>query len=316
MSDTPMDQDVEDIVKQLSSRKQAERDAAENKIRQLGSAAVQDLLSILVRERAARSRKRKLWGAVIICYVVLLLASAILSRNFSMLGSVGSMTGLIVALFAATQTQRNVARLLTEIEDLRVVGALAEALEFQDQKVGELAESSLISLLPRLKASDAGLLDAQQRNCLHRALSRKNSNLVVAILQSLEQIGDAEAVPYVQKLADGHGLAARDVQIRTAAQHCLPYLQQLAEEQRVRQTLLRASDVTEVPIAAPDTLLRPAAGVTVADPQELLRATIATEPSTTAISTVETIRMSQAAPVRPPAPQSEEIIPVLRVGQN
>lgn len=111
-------------------------------------------------------------------------------------------------------------------------------------RTGQMAEQALIRLLPRLRPTDAGLLNEAQRDILCRELSGGNelmtgrfddssepdANLIVAILRALEQVGDARFVPPVEKLAAGKGRAKKDARIREAAQACLPFLQARAEQ--------------------------------------------------------------------------------------
>lgn len=156
--------------------------------------------------------------------------------------------------------------------DLRAVGVLVDGLKIAQNQ----ARDVLIPLLPRLQASDAPLLDREQRHILNRFLGHKtffpnrdNMALVLAILKAYEQVGDEEAIPSVEKLAAGQGYGARSRDIREAAKACLPYLQQRAAQQHARQTLLRASGASGV---AGENLLRAADNVSAADPQQLLRA--------------------------------------------
>ncbi|HZT42096.1 MAG TPA: hypothetical protein VFA07_07895 [Chthonomonadaceae bacterium] len=131
-----------------------------------------------------------------------------------------------------------------------------------------LVKLALIRLLPRLQASDAHLLNVEQRKSLCRALNDKSSKLVLAILKAFEQVGDAEALPYVQKLAEGKGRARTEKRIQEAAQACLPFLSRLAEQTQARQTLLRAAGTSQ---AAEGALLRPASGAPTTDSSQLLR---------------------------------------------
>jgi hypothetical protein len=94
--------------------------------------------------------------------------------------------------------------------------------------------------------------------------------LKIAALRALEQVGDETALPVVEKLAKSAG----DTQVRFAAQECLPFLQQRADQVRVEQTLLRASG----PGSSADVLLRPASNGAEAAPQQLLRASRVDEP--------------------------------------
>jgi HEAT repeat protein len=307
-----MGQEVRNVVAHLRSNKKWEREAAERQLKLFGSEAVQELLVILMEERQQRKRRQKTGVAAYLCFIAVMITIAILARAPMLLNMIGSMTSLITVAFAASQTQRRVAVVLAQLEDLRTVGALVEALEYQDKSISVEIEQTLIRLLPQLKASDAHLLDDQQRICLYHALNRKNTTLVRVILQALEQVGDGKAVPYVQKVAEGHGRSGGNPDLRALAQQCLPFLLQRADEERSRQMLLRPSDASEQPVIASDTLLRPAAGVTPADPAQLLRAasedeqTIQEPHQTTAPAfNFQTIR-----------PTDEETASVLRVGRE
>lgn len=163
--------------------------------------------------------------------------------------------------------RKRIAHNLTFYNDIRAVGPLAEALEYRDVDLREQAKIALIRLLPRLQASDAVLFTTEQRNRLYRALNSPDVEFVLAILKALEQIGDAKALPYVEKLASGGDAANGEERVRRAAQACLPYLRERAE--RETPTLLRAASVVE---SAPNSLLRPAAAGNDAEPEQLLRA--------------------------------------------
>ncbi|HZP82120.1 MAG TPA: hypothetical protein VFB21_10805 [Chthonomonadaceae bacterium] len=152
--------------------------------------------------------------------------------------------------------------------DVRLVGPLAEALKWPDPHIQSIAATALTRLLPRLRASDAGLLNASQRVGLCHALEGAKPDLILAILRAFEQVGDGSAAPFVERLARGKGAAAREKRIQEAAQECLPYLQLLAAQERASQTLLRPAGIPDVP---PESLLRPAASTPETDPQQLLR---------------------------------------------
>ncbi len=165
--------------------------------------------------------------------------------------------------------------------------------DIEEKSVRADVEEALIRLLPRLQASDAGLLNVEQRACLNKALNCGNETLIVAILRAYEQVGDAAALPYVESRAREvppvapapqtvgtseriiQGLlgtkikASPSAQITQAAQACLPYLHERVESQRASQTLLRGASANEV---APDTLLRATQAHTDNAPEQLLRA--------------------------------------------
>jgi hypothetical protein len=181
---------------------------------------------------------------------------------------------LVIPLIAnVTHLRRDAKAIHTvaELDDIRSVGPLAEALTLQNAGIQRIAETALIRLLPRLRASDAHLLNTEQRSYLYRALDGKNDELTLAILQALEQVGDGAAFPYVKRLAEGKGRAARNSHILEAATECLPSLWQRAANERASSELLRAGDQPDTPA---DILLRPAAGAADTAPQQLLRASV------------------------------------------
>jgi hypothetical protein len=114
-----------------------------------------------------------------------------------------------------------------------------------------------------MQASDASRLSDRQRDCLYALLYSSDTELALAILKALEQIGDDRAVLYLEALT-----GSRDTAIREAAVACLPFLKARAEQHRLSQTLLRASNAADT---TPEHLLRPARGTGETDPQQLLR---------------------------------------------
>ena len=160
---------------------------------------------------------------------------------------------------------------LAQYDSVKGVGFLAEVLEWPDTSAQLAARDALVRLLPRLKSSDSPLLNERQRACLYRRLrlsnSRKDDNLIFAILKSLEQVGDLNAVGYVKKLSESRPLTAAQKRIVEEAQECLPYLYRRADLNEGSQYLLRASHAVDY---APEQLLRPSSETAVPS-EELLR---------------------------------------------
>ena len=243
----------------------------------------------ILEEETRKRKRRRTWILVgVLSYfafmALMVLGTWVLHHKFDsqVFNFIGSMTGVFGGAAAFSRTHRAAARKAAELKDMRAVGHLAAALEMQDKGTRQIVEEALIDLLPQMRASDAGLLDAEQRECLYRALRSKNHKLVMAIFKALEQIGDSRALPYVEKLeqalveqhawAERHTrhLQAAEIETRLqAARECLQFLQDHAQQEQARQTLLRASSAAHV---APDSLLRPAAGKSDQDPDSLLRA--------------------------------------------
>ncbi len=177
-------------------------------------------------------------------------------------------------LHRLTLMQRH-ARLLRSImqeEDVEAVGRIAEAVLWPDEKIRAAAMSALVRVLPKLKASDAGILTSTQRTCLNglldRTTARERPDVVVALLRALEQVGDMSAVPYVRSLANMPDATARMATVREAARECLPVLLERARQNTDPQVLLRPA---EQPAAPEEMLVRPVMPGPVAEDAMLLR---------------------------------------------
>jgi hypothetical protein len=257
-----------EALQQLGSRRAAERQRAEQVLKSRGADAVGALVAVLEAEN--RKKGQRFWTGLVLACAALGVIGGILREwwhGFNLGGAyyfVGVAAGVALA---STRRQKAAARLLAECDDLRAVGPLVGALERQDAGTRAAARTALVRQLPRLRPADAHLLDETQRACLHRALAGKDAELAHAILAALQQVGDARAIPAVEKLAAGKGAAAKDGKLRQEAIDCLPVLRERAEEERVRQTLLRPASEPE----GGDTLLRPAAGAGDVDEGVLLR---------------------------------------------
>ena len=167
---------------------------------------------------------------------------------------------------------RRTTEALAAADDVRIVGPLINRLRIDKKSLfgPGVVRQALTRLLPRLRASDASLITAEQQAHLSRSLAAlaklgHDTELQLAILAALQQVGGEQAVPVVEGLAHTSG----ERRVREAAQACLPYLQERAKHERSRNTLLRASSAT-----ARDggQLLRSTEGSTTTGPEELLRA--------------------------------------------
>jgi hypothetical protein len=233
------------------------------------------------RNRRRRKRLLGLYGSGVIVFLIYV-CFRMFGFQSDLEGMLGTMIGYgVMTLFAyfcalvtavsAQRWSRDVNKILA-LEDVRTVGILAETLHYPDAALSAAMRKGLLRLLPRLQASDASLLNAEQRASLNRVLPTNDHALVLAILRAWQQVGDGEAIPAVEPLAAGESvLAQRSPEIQQAAQDCLPFLRLRAEWERIGGTLLRAA---EAPTTDPATLLRSIEDATMADSGEhLLRPT-------------------------------------------
>jgi hypothetical protein len=166
---------------------------------------VDDMLAVLVQESRKRAGWKKFSIGTGLSLIALIFAFSIYTRDISLhaLFALCAPLGLLFTRGAASRKQQAIAMAITQFDDVRAVGPLAEALEFPHEAVVPVAEKALIRLLPRLKASDVSLLNSAQRACLNLALRGGNTELTLAILKAWEQVGDADAISAVQQLAEG-----------------------------------------------------------------------------------------------------------------
>jgi hypothetical protein len=271
--------DRETALKNLSSKDERHRKAAELALERLGPEAAGDLIARL-KEEARKQHRRvtmrnwvlggyaALVGAIFITWLLAGLFTGHWSNFPWQLFNVFSSTGGLFAVAAASQFQKSGAGLVARFGDVRGVGVLAEALEYGDFEVEREAKKALTSLLPQLKANQAELLNDQQRPCLHRAMLREGQpeEFVFAILKAFEQVGDERDLLAVRRLRDRNehdpdrayvSEISREARIARAAAAAILYIEQRIQASRASHTLLR-------PAATPGdgeaVLLRPAQG--------------------------------------------------------
>ena len=191
-----------------------------------------------------------------------------MQASTSTVNTVDFLTPCILALVCfclialAYRQRARLTRELAEYDDIWSVGALTDALGLHGA-ARSAASSALTRLLPRLFASDAGLLNDSQRDRLRQEILGRNEDLSSAILKSYKQVGDARDLAIVEKIASGK--IRTSSRIKDTAENCLPYLRHRVD---TAATLLRpaAEGRTNSPA-----LLRPAATGTRNPPESLLR---------------------------------------------
>lgn len=254
------------LLANLRSRKAEVREAAERQLAAKGPEAVNALLAMFEKEAVTRAKRRKIGFGIVAAYGVLFIVILVLDHGNN-IGSLGGMTGAIIALFAATQVQKDAARALARYDDKRGVGRLVEALEYQDKHVQTEVEAALIRLLPTLNATDHTLLTLDQRRVLYKAIvKRKKAPLALAVLDAYEQVGDTDSLEVVERMAAGHARGV-DAEVEKRAAEVLPAMRVRAEAVRAAQTLLRPAEMGDSgmllrpvetgPASPVETLVRP-----------------------------------------------------------
>ncbi len=172
--------------------------------------------------------------------------------------------GSWAALGGSSTARREAVARLAQSWDGRAVGALAIAYRDGDRELKGLALNALLSLLPRVKPSDANYLTQDSMRALVALSGVHDQRVHLALLGALTQVGDETAIPAVVWLWDDpQNLDS----VRQAAADCLGALMQRTAQTRASQSLLRASGVPADPAS---TLLR-SGGVGYVPPDELLR---------------------------------------------
>ena len=188
-----------------------------------------------------------------------------------LLALVGGILATQLYRFTLTPQQIRLASKLGSVENVEAVGPLAEMLSWPDERMKSMAIAALTRLLPRLKTSETHLLGPTQRCVLYDMLrlanARRHAEFQIALLKSLEQVGDLDAVPYVRSLAATNPATRQEQRVVAAAAECLPFLEGCAPQNRSSQILLRAA-TDEARDAA---LLRPGGRQTEPEPALLVR---------------------------------------------
>ncbi len=250
---------------------------AQEALNRIGPNAVGPLLALLSEERKRKNRNRPIVRVLFLVlgalYLLLCLywASPIM---WSLIPVQAVVMVWIARLLASSRLQNGATHALALLDDIHAIGPLAEALEFRDlyaySGTASMAEKALTRLLPRLQTEDAAMLDEEQRSCLWRILANnpypEHKDLTVAILRALERIGDDEALPTVQFLANLTPRNEIEREIHIAARECLPLLQARVAGRTDPHLLLRATTSD-----AGHALLRSAGGTDRSEADVLLR---------------------------------------------
>ncbi|MCW3095245.1 MAG: hypothetical protein JWL77_863 [Chthonomonadaceae bacterium] len=265
------------LAAQLRSHSARERVRARRVLQRRGIAVLPAMQALLRDENLKKRKARPLraaCGAAIFVLFVLFQCYLATPVAWGLIPVLGLLAAVLARMCAVTPAQVEAVRVLAGLDDVHTVGPLLEALEWRDlaefSGVRAIATQALYRLLPRLQPEHADLLDDHQLACLYRLLrhhpSDDQTELIVALLGAVAQIGDARAVAQLERMTRDSGGPLPRERVRRTAQETLTQLRQRLD--RAPGSLLRAAS----DIAAPNLLLRPAVAAPATDPQQLLRA--------------------------------------------
>lgn len=242
--------DQQDILRAMGSKHIGERLDVEHRLREMGPQGAELLLEFLKDEAVLSKRKRRAFvGALsvsavsVACIAVVIL----LTRQPLALVGLSGFSGLagFAALLAPSQRYHQIINALSQMDDVRAVGPLAEALSLQDINSRVAVARALERLLPRLEIENADLLDSPQRAALHKLLNtgapEKESRLMLTIVNSLSRIQDTSALATMEILANRTPQTANERLVVEAAAESVVVLREAKHRLETPQTLLRAS---------------------------------------------------------------------------
>lgn len=265
---------VASVTELLNNKDATVRDAA---VIALGGAKNEQTLDALrsrLRELLERQRQLKLLRKKLILPCILFFLAVPILKHFFPIIPIGVvqlpfqfMLALYLIPVLAANNRRKVVAILIRSADMTTLGTLIRCLEEKSSDMDVVAADALKVLLPQVKASDRQYVSDAEIAILLKQLDGTDFTLTVAILKALEQIGDEKALQQVERMAQLPYSRNYPKRVVEAAQECLPFLQQRAEQSRQANTLLRASESS----TSPETLLRAAQEETSVPPEELLR---------------------------------------------
>ena len=125
---------------------------------------------------------------------------------------------------------------LAKSRDPRYIGTLAACLSDPDPCVRQFAVCGLTQILPLARVQHREYIEADAMAVLLRALDGENTELAIAVLNAMQQLGDMRALHHVAFLIDS---PVHFASVRRAAETCLPYVKMRIKEAHLAQQLLR-----------------------------------------------------------------------------
>lgn len=261
--------DIKELVNQLTSPFAFWRQEAEQALQVMTRQDIDKVFQVWQYLAIHFSQKRRLdatqCGLMALCWCLVSIVLAIMGGNLNsiFIGPMaaivfGVLLSLIRSVWANSEEekcQEKICHLIAEhTDDIRACGIMAERLQYTASTLRPMVIDALKRHLPRIQPEHHDLFNAYQRECLYRALDSYDNDFLLALLHAIEQIGNEQGIPALERLNRSGG---HSDDVYRAAERCLHVLQSRAEEARAVQTLLRPSQQES---NSPETLLRPATG--------------------------------------------------------
>ncbi|HLK58950.1 MAG TPA: hypothetical protein VKU00_20420 [Chthonomonadaceae bacterium] len=280
-SETEMPDSVEakQIVQGLSSRHIGERLATEQRLKEMGPRAAELLLALLGAEARNRRLKRRIFWILLssgLGTAALTAITLFMSGHPELMGLLGVFGGLggLSAMTVPAQRYYVIIAALSQLDDIRAAGPLAEALTATpDINTRTAVARTLTRLLPLLKSTDAEWFTASQRVALCKVLKsgnpEKELEFMQIVLQALDTLEDVNALSTLESLKRRPATTDKERRLLVALEQSMLHLEAVRARLDTTQTLLRASSAADT---SPEQLLRAAHGTTTIPAQQLLRA--------------------------------------------
>jgi len=270
---------VDALISQLGSITASRRHDAARALKHFGATAIGPIVHRLTRESQARQNNALksfalfAGGAVFYLWLAPRLVNP---ANWPLLIAFLPITLIIMRLNAWSRLHIEAVRLLSQIDDVRAVGPLADALESRDlwvvSSTRTLAAEALVRLLPRVTVDDEALLNSSQRECLYRALDHAglfDADLSSAVIRVMGRIGDGHAEKPLRKLIQNRYFIGRHSELHIEAETALEAIRQRVAQAQAPEMLLRAAALSYMD--DPDSMLRAVHEGSDAHPELLLR---------------------------------------------
>jgi hypothetical protein len=249
----------------------------EQRLNEMGPKGAELLLQFLKDESKNLEKKRRavigiVYGGVSLATVIGV--ALVLTHHPAALAGLAGFSGLagLSGLIKPSHQYYRIINTLSQLDDVRAVGPLAEALSIPDVNSRVPLFRALLKLLPRLEPRDAEMLNEQQRLALRKILNawdpETESAIMLVLIKALTTIQDVPSLPTMEALAKRSPRTANRRMVVEAAASSAAILREAKLRMETPQTLLRASTES----TAPAQLLRAAHPGPDTQVEQLLRA--------------------------------------------